>query len=136
VATNHRNEDRFYRHPTDRIVAVVDDEPSLEAALGGLEEAGIDPSEVVVLSGPEGERLLDPTGERHGLRGQMLRVRQTGGYEADLVQEHAQALRGGRQVIYVPVTDDDERQHAIRTLRADGGRHPVHLRAWTIQEVR
>jgi hypothetical protein len=136
VATYRRNEDRFYRYPTDRIVAIVDDEPSLEAALAGLEEAGIDLSEVVVLSGPEGERLLDPTGERHGLRGQMLRMRQTGGYEADLLQEHAQALRGGRQVFYVPVTDDDERARAIRTLRAAGGRHLVHFRAWTIEEIR
>jgi hypothetical protein len=47
VATYRRNEDRFYRYPTDRIVAVVDDEPSLEAALAGLEEAGIDLSKVV-----------------------------------------------------------------------------------------
>ena len=66
----------------------------------------------------------------------MLRMRQTGGYEADLLQEHAQALRGGRQVIYVPVTDDDERARAIRTLRAAGGRHRVHFRAWTIEEIR
>jgi hypothetical protein len=40
VATYRRNEDRFYRYPTDRIVAVVDDEPSLEAALAGLERPG------------------------------------------------------------------------------------------------
>ena len=40
VATYRRNEDRFYRYPTARFV--VDDEPSLEAALAGLEEAGVD----------------------------------------------------------------------------------------------
>jgi hypothetical protein len=62
-------------------------------------------------------------------------VRQTGGYEADLLQEHTGAT-GRRQVIYVPVTDDDERQRAIRTLRAVGGRHLVHFRAWTIEEIR
>ena len=63
-------------------------------------------------------------------------MRQTGGYEADLLQEHAQALRGGRQVIYVPVTGDDESARVIRTLRAAGGRHLVHFRAWTIEEIR
>jgi hypothetical protein len=36
----------------------------------------------------------------------------------------------------VPVTGDDERARAIRTLRAAGGRHLVHFRAWTIEDIR
>jgi hypothetical protein len=70
-----RNEKRFYSYPLHRMVAVIDEAPSLGLALADLGSAGIDVSKVNVLSGPQGARLLDPTGVRHGLRGQFLRWR-------------------------------------------------------------
>ena len=130
-----RNEKRFYRYPINRMVAVVD-ASSLDAIIAELGRAGIAVSEVNVLSGQEGARLLDPTGVRHGLRGFLLRLRQTGGYEADLLEAHAQALQAGGHVIYVPVKGEDERQRVIDVLRASGGRDLVHFRKWVIQEIR
>jgi hypothetical protein len=61
-----RNERRFYRYPLHRIVAVIDDAPSLGLALADLGAAGYDLSKVNVLSGPQGATLLDPTGVRRG----------------------------------------------------------------------
>jgi hypothetical protein len=131
-----RNEKRFYRYPLHRIVAVVDDAPSLGLALADLGSAGYDVSRVNVLSGPQGARLLDPTGVRHGLRGRFLRWRQGYGYETDALGVHTDALVNGRHVIYVPVNGDQERQRVLDVLRGRGGHHLLHFRRWTIEEIR
>ena len=131
-----RNEKRFYRYPLHRIVAVVDDAPNLGLALADLGTAGYDVSKVNVLSGPQGAMLLDPTGVRHGLRGQFLRWRQGYGYETDALGVHTDALANGRHVMYVPVKGDQERQRVLEVLRARGGHHLLHFRRWTIEEVR
>jgi hypothetical protein len=130
-----RNEKRFYRYPLHRIVAVVDDAPNLGLALSDLGAAGYDVSKVNVLSGPQGARLLDPIGVRHGLRGRFLRWRQGYGYETDALGVHTDALVNGRHVIYVPVNGDRERQLVVDVLRARGGHHLLHFRRWTIEEL-
>lgn len=89
-----------------------------------------------VLSGPQGARLLDPTGFRHGLRGRFLHWRQGYGYETDALGVHTDALVNGRHVMYVPVNGDHERQRVLDVLRARGGHHLLHVRRWTIEEVR
>jgi hypothetical protein len=131
-----RNEKRFYRYPLHRIVAVVDDAPTLGLALADLGAAGYDVSRVNVLSRPQGARLLDPSGVRHGLRGRFLRWRQGYGYETDALGVHTDALVNGRHVMYVPVNGDGERQRVVDVLRARGGHHLLHFRRWTIEEVR
>ncbi len=130
-----RNEKRFYRYPLHRIVAIIDDAPSLGSALADMGAAGIDVSKVNVLSGPRGAMLLDPTGVRHGLRGRLLRWRQGYGYETDALGVHTDALVNGRHVIYVPVNGDQERQRVVDVLRAGGGHHLLHFRRWTIEEI-
>jgi hypothetical protein len=117
-----------------RMVAIIDDDPSLGLTLADLGRAGIDVSKVNVLSGLVGVRLLDPAGVRHGLRGRFLRWRQQHSYEADLLEAHAGALLAGRHVIYVPVTGE-ERQRVIGILRARGGHHLIHFRKWTIEDL-
>jgi hypothetical protein len=131
-----RNEKRFYRYPLHRIVAVVDDAPNLGLALADLGAAGRDVSKVNVLSGPQGARLLDPTGMRHGLRGRFLRWRQGYGYESDALGVHTDALVNGRYVMYLPVNGDRERQRVVDVLRARGGHHLLYFRRWTIEELR
>jgi hypothetical protein len=130
------NEQRFYRYPLNRVVAIVDDAPSLGLALADLGSAGMDVSKVNVLSGPRGAMLLDPTGVRHGLRGRLLRWRQRYGYETDALGIHTAALLDGRHVVYVPMRGDQERQRTIDILHARGGHHLLHFHRWTIEEVR
>jgi hypothetical protein len=119
-----------------RIVAILDDAPSLGFALADMGAAGIDVSKVNVLSGPPGAMLLDPAGVRYGLRGRFLRWRQGYGFETDALQVHTRALLDGRHVVYVPVDGDQERQRVVDILRARGGHHLLHFRRWTIEELR
>ncbi|MFF9127199.1 hypothetical protein ACF09J_28635 [Streptomyces sp. NPDC014889] len=53
------NEERFYLYPMKRVAAVLGDEERYTATCRDVEQAGINPSHVNVLKGPEGQRLLD-----------------------------------------------------------------------------
>ena len=57
-----RNEDRFYRYPKNRVVAIIADDAHLSAALRDLDGVGVNMPDVNVLSGADGARLLDRTG--------------------------------------------------------------------------
>src|SRR5215211_167106 len=131
-----RNEDRFYRYPMHRVVAIVDDNSQVDAALHELERAGMDVSSVHVLSGPEGARLLDSSGTGHGLRARLLRLAQWGAYEMDTLQAHARALNKGHHVVYVPARTDDDRRRVVDILRAAGGHYVLYFRTWSIEEIR
>src|SRR5688572_18366237 len=50
------NEERSYRYPMRRIVAIIDGDANLKTALDALQQAGLDVTKVNVLSGPEGAR--------------------------------------------------------------------------------
>jgi hypothetical protein len=128
-----RNENRFYRYPMRRVVAVVDDDAGLQVSLDALEQAGVDLTTVNVLSGPEGARLLDRTGTGHGLRARLLRLAQGGAYEGNALEAHERALNDGHNVIYVPVRGDEQRARIIDILRAAGGYHLLHFRLWSIE---
>jgi hypothetical protein len=131
-----RNEDRFYRYPMRRVVAVIDDDPSLTAALRDLENAGVDITGVNVLSGPEGSQLLDRTGIGHGIRARLLRFLQRSAYESEALQAHEDALMKGRHVIYVPVKNDEEKQKVAEVIRTAGGHYRLFFGRWSIEEIR
>ena len=130
-----RNEDRFYRYPTNRIVAVLPDEERLHAALRELERAGVPIPAVTVLSGPKGADQLDQSGADHGLRGRLLRLFQGGAYESEVARTHERALNDGQHVIYVPVHDKKERTRVADVLRAAGGRYLIYFGRWSISQL-
>jgi len=129
-----RNEDRFYRYPMHRVVAIMDDDSQVEAVLRELQRVGVEVSAVNVLSGPEGARLLDPSGIDHGLRGRLLRLGQQTTYEIDVLRTHERALQDGRHVIYVPVRDENRTQ-VIDILRAAGGRYLLYFGRWSVEDI-
>jgi hypothetical protein len=130
-----RNEDRFYRYPKRRVVAVFDDDAQLDAAVRDLSEAGIDSSGINVLSGPDGAGLLDRSGTNHGLRARLLRLVQGGAYESDALRAHEQALNDGHHVIYVPVRDRTDRAKIAGILRAAGGYYFLYFGAWSVEQL-
>jgi hypothetical protein len=128
-----RNEVRFYRYPLRRVVAVIDDDANVQAALRALGQAGVDVTKVNVLMGLEGARLLDRTGAGHGLRARLLRLGQWGAYEGDALDIHERALNDGRNVVYVPVRGDHQRAQVVDILRTAGGQYLLYFRLWSIE---
>ena len=126
------NQKRHYRYPMHRIVAVIDDDAGTEAALNALPDAGVDVAAVDVLSGPEGARLLDTTGTRHGLRGRLLRLVQQGAYEGNALQTHDEALRAGGNVIYVPVRATTSVTWSSTSSTQPGARCALYFRRWNV----
>jgi hypothetical protein len=128
-----RNEDRFYRYPMQRIVAVIDDDAGLRTALSALEQLGVDVAKVNVLTGPEGARLLDRFGTGHGLRGRLLRLAQRGAFEGNALQAHERALKEGRHVVFVPARGKERSSGVADALRVAGGHYLLNFRMWSIE---
>ena len=130
-----RNEDRFYRYPKNRIVAVLPDDAHLKSALGKLQPLGVNVADVNVLSGADGARLLDRTGAGHGLRGRLLRTFQRGAYEVDSLRVHELALRAGEHVLYIPVRGKDQARKVAAAVGDAGGRYVLYFGSWTIGQL-
>ena len=130
----HRNEPRSYRYPMQRLVAILDDPAATDDALARLRRIGVDISSVHVLSGPEGAALLDRRGQRHGVRGRLLRVLQWTTSENDALDLHDRALGGGGHVLYVPVRGEDRKKQVAEALRAAGGHHLIYFGRFTTEK--
>ena len=131
------NENRFYSYPMHRVVAIIDDDAQVKAALQDLQQGGVEEvTGVNVLSGPEGAQLLDRAGTQHGFRGRVLRLTQRGAFEGDALQAHERALNNGHQVIYVPVRGEPQRRQIVTILRAAGGHDLLYFRRWGVEDLR
>jgi hypothetical protein len=131
----HRDSDQDHvlRYPMHRMVAILDDEAAVQVALGELAKVGIEPSEVVVLSGEGGVALLDPRGERHGLAGRLLRLAQWTAEEGNRLEVHREALAAGKCVVYVPAHGQDQKDDVAAALTAAGGHHLAYFGRWTVE---
>jgi hypothetical protein len=130
-----RNENRFYRYPRKRVVAVVDDDRQLQAALRDLSNRVVDLPDIDVLSGPEGARLLDRSGAGHGLRARLLRLLQWGAYESDALSAHERALNDGHHVVYVPVRDEKAARQVAEILSGAGAHYLLYFGTWTVGQL-
>lgn len=130
----HRNEERFYRYPMHRVAAVIDDDADVDIALGALPRVGVDVASVDVLSGPEGARVLDRTGTRHGVRARLLRLLQRGAFEGDALETHERALNQGRHVVFVPVRNEEQLSAVTEVLRSARGHQLLRFRRWSIEK--
>jgi FixJ family two-component response regulator len=116
------SEGQFISYPTNRIVAVVDDDTSASAATDNLIQAlGLGPDEVTVLCGPEGARTIDPSGEHHGLIARIIRLVQFTTMDGDHAQRYADEAAAGHCVVLVHLADDNQIQAAREILNQHGG---------------
>ena len=130
------NVNQFYRYPMNRVAAIFDDFAGVTAALPRLEQAGFDLTGVNVLSGREGVRLLDLEGAGLGLWARALRALQRGGgFEGETLRIHDSALRNDQAIVFVPVRNNSEEQHAARILHRCGGRAMFRFHRWTIEPL-
>ncbi|MFF8990356.1 hypothetical protein ACF09H_10500 [Streptomyces sp. NPDC014983] len=127
------NEERFYLYPMQRVAAVLDNEERYTAACHRLAQAGIDLSQVNVLHGPEGQRLLDREGTSHGFLGRFMRGMQHGGYESETLAAHSAALSQDKWLIFVPVRGKKEARQTVDIFRSHEGSEIFQFRRWAVQ---
>ncbi|MFD7409490.1 hypothetical protein ACFV7R_44330 [Streptomyces sp. NPDC059866] len=132
---SHKNEERFYVYPMNRVVAVLPDEAHVRTSFEDLENTGIQLDSLHVLTGSEGERLLDRRGSDHGWLARLTRFLQRGAYEGNVLQAHSKALRQGRSVVYVPVQGTAQRRRIVGILRSHGGLNILHFRRWAVEQI-
>ncbi|KYH45626.1 hypothetical protein AZH51_18065 [Branchiibius sp. NY16-3462-2] len=101
------NEDRNPSFPFDQLIAVFDTEEQARAAADQLAGQFPDIEDVDMLSGPEGVRIFDATGNAHGSRAHLVRGLQHAGSGVNELYLVDEALRGGRVMLRVPCKPSD-----------------------------
>jgi hypothetical protein len=117
-----RSARRYVKYPRGRLYAVIDDPGAAARAVGALVAAGIDASRVDLLRGDVAADTLDGTGARHGVRARLRRaVEFTLMDQAPDLAWYEAAIRDGRSVVAVRVSDATVVRQAVDVLRANGG---------------
>ena len=117
---------RFLGSARGRLLAVVDSDRELASIRSALEDAGIEPAAIEVLTGDEGAAAFDSSGGRHGPGARILRTVQFALMDQmpDFAYYEA-AARQGRSVISIRTKGEDQTRTAVEILRR-GGAHFIN----------
>jgi hypothetical protein len=122
--------------PDDTVVGIVDDPDGAASAVDQLISDGIPQDRIQVLCCDSGARRLDPSGERHGVLGQIQRIIQLfGDKEVAHVERQAAELQAGKFLIAAPAESDEESRRVADILKANGGHFINRYTSWTVQQL-
>jgi hypothetical protein len=122
--------------PVDTVVGILDDPDAASSAVDALVAAGVPAERIQVLCGDAGARRLDPSGERHGLLGQLRRiVQQYADQEVAHVERQSAELRAGKFLVAAPAEGDEARERVAEILQANGGHFINHYGKWTVRRL-
>ena len=126
---------RYVKYPRGRLYAVLDDPGAASRAVDALVASGIEASRVEVLRGDVAADTLDGTGVRHGIRARLRRaVEFTLMDQAPDLAWYEAAIRDGRSVIAVRVSDEAAVRSAVDVLRANGAHFINHYGRFATEE--
>jgi hypothetical protein len=126
---------RYVKYPRGRLYAVLDDPGAAAGAVDALVASDIDASRVEVLRGDVAADRLDGTGARHGLGARLRRaVEFTLMDQAPDLAWYEAAIREGRSVVAVRVSDEAAVRAAVDVLRASGGHFINHYGRFATEE--
>jgi hypothetical protein len=126
---------KYVKYPRGRLYAVLDDPGTAARAVDALVASGIEPSRVEVLRGDIAADTLDGTGARHGIRARLRRaVEFTLMDQAPDLAWYEAAIRDGRSVVAVRVSDEAGVRRAVNVLRANGGHFINHYGRFATEE--
>ena len=123
-------------HPTNRLIAVIDDPTEAAAALADLRASGIAPADLELLRGTEGADRMDGSGEQSGWLGRLRRA-----FDFTLMDQlvdfawYESALRSGRAVIMVRVRGDAPKARAHAILREHHGHFTNYYGRFATEEL-
>jgi len=118
------NVDQFISRPVDAVSGLVPSRQLMDELLDALRTAGADVSDVVVLHGPEGVRILDTDGTKHGGRARFVRLFQNWGYDDAVLNLYDEGLRKGESAVMIPSTQ--ENKVALARLLQQHRGHAIH----------
>jgi hypothetical protein len=118
--------------PSRTVFAVFPDHHSAQNAADRLRRSGVSAESIRILNGEEGLEDLDPTGERHGLRGRMMRAVQQLGEVVTFLEGYADQIRAGKTAMAVAFRENDDRQSIASLLIDSGGTQMSYTSDWTI----
>jgi hypothetical protein len=119
------NVDTFRHKPVHEISALVPDERSTIAICEDLQKVGVDLTQVQLLRGEEGSRILDKRGTRHGYTARLLRVLQNLGIDENALDVYDEGLRKGEALITIPCASESARDIAY-LLQHRGGHAMIY----------
>ena len=126
---------RYVKYPRGRLYAVLDDPGAASRAVDALVASGIEASRVEVLRGDVAADTLDGTGVRHGIGARLRRaVEFTLMDQAPDLAWYEAAIRDGRSVIAVRVSDEAAVRSAVDVLRANGAHFINHYGRFATEE--
>jgi hypothetical protein len=131
--------DEPVRYPTNHVLAVLDTEEQLTAAVEALIGGGFLDSEVHVRTGTAAaDRLNESTG-RGGLAGLAVRIAERLGIEDDEMankDEYERALRDGRFLLRVATPTEEQKERASQILHEHGAHMVRFFGRFTIEDMR
>ena len=133
MKTNHNG--HTLRNLTNRVMAVIDDAESAQAAVETLERAGVPERELAALSGAEGAREIDSEGTHSGGVKHALRALQSLTVEGHHLRRYEAELARGQLVVSVAVHGPEKRDRVIQILRSHGAHFINAYGQWTIESV-
>lgn len=126
------NVDRFVDRPINAVSGLVPNQDRAHQVLEALHASGADVSDVVLLHGAEGVRILDKKGTNHGLHARFVRLFQNWGYDEAVLNLYDEGLRKGESVVVIPSTQDNKAAYARLLLQHQG--HAIHYFGVTAAE--
>ena len=112
---------RFIGYPNRQVLAVLDDEASLDRAIAAIEAIGVAGEDVETFAGAEDAARFDATGARHGLLARLRRVMQFSLMDQlPAMAWYVAALRVGRRVVAVRTSDRSTTLRVVAALVSAG----------------
>ena len=133
MKTNHNGQ--TLRNLTNRVMAVIDDAESAQAAVDTLERAGVPERELTAFSGTDGAREIDSEGTHSGGVKHALRALQRLTVEGHHLRRYEAELARGHLVVDVAVHGRQKRDRVVQILRSHGAHFINAYGQWTIESV-
>ena len=120
------NQSDFVATRRSSVAAIIPDGRLVEVTVA-LAGVGVDLTQVDVLQGEIGARILDFDGTEHGLWAHVVRSLQKLGTASNERENFAHALTNGESAIIIPVHSGVDPTIYARILNEHGGRRIIHF---------
>lgn len=121
------NVGQFRARPVGEVAALLPNTARAASAYADLAAAGIDVSQVQVLSGEVGVRIFDRDGTEHGYWSRLRRSFQNLTDDENVLDVYDEGLRKGESLLTIPT---ESSTHATRTVAKVLQHHGAHAMAY------